>query len=81
MVSSMTTPPTSPNAEVRDLRRTHEHGWAVESAHSTSDGRVLYVRCLECGARRVDLERRPETPPSALTHPAPARVAKAAGDA
>ncbi|MFC8302067.1 hypothetical protein ACFUCV_00105 [Specibacter sp. NPDC057265] len=30
------------------------HGWTVESAHATSQGRVLYVKC-RCGARRVDL--------------------------
>ena len=34
----------------------HEHGWITESVHSTSQGRVRYVRCSACGARRVDLE-------------------------
>lgn len=33
----------------------HVHGWDVESAHMTSQGRLLYVKCSGCGARRVDL--------------------------
>ncbi|QMU96049.1 hypothetical protein FVO59_01675 [Microbacterium esteraromaticum] len=33
----------------------HEHGWVTESAHRTSEGEVAYVRCIDCGARRVDL--------------------------
>jgi hypothetical protein len=63
----MTTSPTSQNTGSCDLRDVHEHGWTVESAHSTSEGRVLYVRCAECGTRRVDLQQRPETPPESLT--------------
>lgn len=34
-----------------------EHAWCVESSHQTSEGRVLYVRCANCPARRVDLVR------------------------
>lgn len=45
----------------------HEHGWIVESAHSTSEGRVLYVRCAECGVRRIDVEQHPDAPPTVLS--------------
>lgn len=45
----------------------HEHGWVTESGHATSEGRVVYVRCAQCGARRVDLEPRPLQPPRALS--------------
>ncbi|TKV60498.1 hypothetical protein FDO65_01965 [Nakamurella flava] len=34
----------------------HEHGWMIESRHSTSQGWVVYVRCAGCGARRVDVQ-------------------------
>jgi len=58
----------------------HEHGWTVESRHSTSVGWVLYVRCSECEARRVDL--RPhgsvETPPTASSREIP--IGSAASD-
>ena len=33
----------------------HEHGWVTESAHRTSEGTIVYVRCAGCGMRRVDL--------------------------
>lgn len=43
----------------------HEHAWMVESAHNTSEGRVLYVRCAAgCNARRIDLQGPLEVPPS-----------------
>ena len=45
----------------------HEHAWRIESQHPTSMGRVLYVRCLECGSRRVDLQQRFDVPPAALS--------------
>ncbi len=45
--------------------RIHEHAWVVESAHNTSEGRVLYVRCAgNCGARRIDLQGSVEAPPA-----------------
>ncbi|MGW8484610.1 hypothetical protein ACWGJP_15885 [Microbacterium sp. NPDC055903] len=47
----------------------HEHGWIVESRHATSEGRILYVRCADCGARRIDLEAHPAAPPLALSRP------------
>ena len=50
-----------------DVRRVHEHGWIVESCHATSDGFVVYVRCGDCGARRVDLQRDSTSPPSAMS--------------
>ncbi|WP_053383071.1 hypothetical protein [Leucobacter celer] len=46
---------------------THEHGWYVESRHATSTGYVLYVRCGDCGTRRVDVQERFEAPPGALS--------------
>ncbi|ALJ20420.1 hypothetical protein [Microbacterium sp. No. 7] len=45
----------------------HEHGWYVESRHATSIGRVLYVRCAVCGARRVDVQEHADRPPAALS--------------
>lgn len=46
----------------------HEHAWLVESAHNTSEGVVLYVRCgAGCGARRIDRQGLVETPPSAVS--------------
>ncbi len=45
----------------------HEHAWSVESSHATSIGQVLYVRCVGCGARRVDLGGAPFVPPTALS--------------
>lgn len=40
---------------------THEHGWSTQSAHRTSEGTVVYVRCTQCGASRVELHRPTET--------------------
>ncbi len=46
----------------------HEHAWMVESAHNTSGGMVLYVRCAAgCSARRIDLQGPMEVPPSAVS--------------
>ncbi len=45
----------------------HEHGWQTESAHATSQGRLVYVRCAVCGARRVDLQTSEATPPTAVS--------------
>ncbi|WP_200837762.1 hypothetical protein [Ruania rhizosphaerae] len=44
----------------------HEHGWHVESRHTTTMGTVLYVRC-GCGARRVDLQGPGEPAPSGIS--------------
>lgn len=44
-----------------------EHGWVVESRHQTSLGAVLYVRCVLCRARRVDVQSDPRVPPSAVS--------------
>lgn len=52
----------------------HEHGWDVESGHTTSEGTVLYVICVDCGARRIDLRPHPQMPPIALSITAPARA-------
>lgn len=48
----------------------HEHAWAVDSRHATSEGTVLYVRCVGCDAHRVDLQPHPHRPPLALTREA-----------
>lgn len=45
----------------------HEHGWVTESSHTTSEGRIVYVRCVTCDARRVDAVR-PGLPPVAAAH-------------
>lgn len=45
----------------------HEHGWRVDSRHSSSEGVIVYVRCAECGAHRVDLQPHPDIPPAALS--------------
>ena len=54
-------------ADARKHEHDHEHGWIVESAHETSQGSILYVRCAECGSRRVDLQGRAGRPPVALS--------------
>ncbi|MBO0979951.1 hypothetical protein [Microbacterium sp. SD291] len=61
MTSLHTRPLTRPTASA------HEHAWLVESRHPSSDGIVLYVRCDECDARRVDVQTHPHVPPAALS--------------
>ncbi|MGW9157856.1 hypothetical protein [Microbacterium sp. NPDC055665] len=63
----MTSQNTLPIPRVRPSAETHEHSWVVESRHPTSEGVVLYVRCGDCGIRRVDLQSHPHTPPAALS--------------
>lgn len=45
----------------------HEHGWQTESSHASSEGVVSYVRCVDCGTRRVDLHRHDSTPATAIS--------------
>lgn len=45
----------------------HEHAWVTESVHATSEGRIRYVRCVACVARRVDLNPPVIAPASALS--------------
>lgn len=47
----------------------HEHAWLTESVHATSAGRVRYVRCTGCAARRVDLDPVSPAPPVSMTRP------------
>lgn len=47
--------------------RPHEHAWLAESRHPTSEGVVVYVRCADCGTRRVDLQTAATAPPAALS--------------
>ncbi|MFE6997467.1 hypothetical protein ACFVAE_16005 [Microbacterium sp. NPDC057659] len=49
----------------------HEHGWVTESRHSTSEGVIVYVRCADCGMRRVDLSPSWGQPPTAMSRTAP----------
>ena len=63
----MTSTNTLPLPHVLPPRPTHEHAWLVESRHPTSEGIVLYVRCADCDARRVDMQAHPHTPPVALS--------------
>lgn len=46
---------------------THEHGWIALSRHATSEGVVIYARCVDCGAHRVESVATPM--PTALTRP------------
>lgn len=55
----------SDTLQLPTLTPVHEHGWATESAHRTSEGEVVYVRCVGCGARRVDLRSPYGVPPTA----------------
>lgn len=48
----------------------HEHSWLIESRHATSEGTILYVHCVGCGIRRVDLQAHPHSPPAALSRAA-----------
>ncbi|WP_115930737.1 hypothetical protein LG284_07440 [Citricoccus nitrophenolicus] len=63
----MTSPHTFPLTFQDDLTARHEHGWHVESRHLTSEGLVLYVRCVGCGSLRVDIQGNQRLPPSALS--------------
>jgi hypothetical protein len=58
---------TASRPTIAPTARAHEHAWTVESGHATSLGRVLYVRCDECGTRRVDVQEHGEVPPVALS--------------
>lgn len=49
------------------LSATHEHAWLIESRHPTSEGVVLYVRCGDCGTRRVDLQTSSAMPPAPVS--------------
>jgi len=45
----------------------HEHAWETRSRHRTADGTLLYVRCVACGAQRVDLHAAGAAAPTALS--------------
>ena len=45
----------------------HEHAWLVESRHPTSLGTVLYVRCADCGTRRMDVQTLGTAAPAAAS--------------
>lgn len=63
----VTAPATANAATTHPARRSHEHGWLLESRHATSTGWVLYVRCGGCGRRRVDHQDRADQVPRALS--------------
>ncbi|MFS0733524.1 hypothetical protein ABC304_16190 [Microbacterium sp. 1P10UB] len=60
----MTAPSTLSSPVAASL---HEHAWVTESTHATSAGRVRYVRCIACPARRIDLDPVASSPPAAIT--------------
>ncbi|MFJ4166267.1 hypothetical protein ACIPY5_11985 [Microbacterium sp. NPDC089698] len=45
----------------------HEHAWTTRSRHRTAEGTLLYVRCVTCGAQRVDLHAAGAAAPTALS--------------
>ncbi|WP_104091641.1 hypothetical protein [Arthrobacter sp. GMC3] len=47
---------------------THEHSWLVESAHTTSEGRVVYLKCSTgCGSRQVAIRATQRSPMAPLS--------------
>ncbi|MFC4139751.1 MULTISPECIES: hypothetical protein [unclassified Microbacterium] len=67
MTASRTAPTPTPAPP-----HSHEHVWTTESRHRTSEGVIVYVRCADCGARRVDLLPFCGLPPAAASRTAPA---------
>ncbi|MDT0158485.1 hypothetical protein Q9R19_12700 [Microbacterium sp. ARD32] len=67
----MTAPDTLPLRIPLPIRM-HEHAWLTESAHATSEGEIVYVRCVGCAARRVDLRMHEALPPVPQSHVATA---------
>ncbi|PRA80781.1 hypothetical protein [Microbacterium sp. MYb66] len=63
----MTSLNTLPIPRILPTAQTHEHAWLVESRHPTSEGVVLYVRCADCGIRRIDVQSHPHTPPISMS--------------
>ncbi|KJL28673.1 hypothetical protein [Microbacterium oxydans] len=63
----MTAPQTLPLPRIPAHSQPHEHAWLIESRHRTSEGTLLYVRCVDCGNRRLDSQTHPHRPPSALS--------------
>ncbi|PYI37397.1 hypothetical protein CVS30_15790 [Arthrobacter psychrolactophilus] len=52
----MTSTTVSQSPKTTSSTAAHQHEWHLESAHNTSQGRVIYLKCLTgCGARRIDL--------------------------
>lgn len=60
-------PTTAPQPPTASPNAPHRHDWTVESRHSTSDGVCIYVRCDDCGTRRVELQEHPDSPPLACS--------------
>ena len=58
---------TRPVPVATPLKERHEHAWITESRHPTSEGVLFYVRCADCGIRRVDLQTHHQAPPAALS--------------
>lgn len=67
MTSSHTLPLALPLPLIPAPVPPHEHAWLVESRHRTSEGTVLYVRCPDCGVRRLDVQGQPDRPPTAVS--------------
>lgn len=66
-MTNTTSTPSLHGTTTLDSSVVHEHGWRLESRHATSLGSVLYVRCDECGVRRIDIQEYADRPPVALS--------------
>ncbi|PPG54366.1 hypothetical protein C5C36_05600 [Rathayibacter sp. AY1G1] len=75
------TPSPHPSEPLAPAVDPHEHGWTTESAHRTSEGVVVYVRCVGCGTRRVDVRTGHQDPPAALSRVLPASDHRSRGGA
>ena len=65
-MSTAPAPMTTPLAAPHDRETAHEHAWVTRSRHATSEGVLRYVRCVSCGAHRVDLQGAGTAAPQAL---------------
>ncbi|MET4060299.1 hypothetical protein ABIB35_001844 [Arthrobacter sp. UYP6] len=68
MLVSMPTSPVSIASKRQPSTPDHEHSWLTESRHQVSDGVILYVRCSQCTARRVDLKPYAQLVPAGISN-------------
>jgi hypothetical protein len=67
MLDSMPTTPVSTQYPHSLHSPAHEHSWMTESSHRVSRGFILYVRCSQCAARRVDFQAPAQPVPSGIS--------------
>jgi hypothetical protein len=67
MLESMPHTPVSTQNFRRSRNPDHEHSWMTESSHRVSRGFILYVRCSQCTARRVDFQTPAQPVPSGIS--------------